>query len=146
MKKYFIVGFLLCPLMAASQIKAVWKPIGPFTIHKTIGSVEAPGLGGYGSYKYGCELLPEKLISRIKYLALFNNLPQNNIHWELAISIPKELFYFNKLTTLTGKKCRVHFYKCNDNLPTPHFVGWSGIYAAEPNFHLPAYFGALDSF
>ena len=41
---------ILCLLFAGitanalSQLKN-WKPLGPFSIHKTVGSVEAPGLG-----------------------------------------------------------------------------------------------------
>jgi len=38
---FFFVGITA---NALSQLKS-WKPLGPFSIHKTVGSVEAPGLG-----------------------------------------------------------------------------------------------------
>jgi hypothetical protein len=99
---------------------------------------------GYGRSKHGRELLPEALIGQIKYQAVIDNRPQDEIHWELALNIPKDLFCFDEIKTLRGKKCSVNFYKCGDNLPTPHFVAWSAIQSREPDFHLPKYFGALD--
>jgi len=100
-------------------------------------------LVGYGTSKHDRELLAGSLISRVKYQAVIDNDLQNDMHWELTLSIPKELFCYNAITTLQGKYCRVNFYKCGDNLPTPHFVTWSGIHSEEPNFHLPEFFGSL---
>lgn len=46
MKKSLILSFILFTAFANAQNKAVaWKSLGPFSIHKTVGSVEAPGLG-----------------------------------------------------------------------------------------------------
>ena len=101
-------------------------------------------LVGYGTSKHDRELLPASLIGQVKYQAMIDNALQNDIHWELALSIPKSLFCHSEITTLQGKNCRVNFYKCGDSLPTPHFVAWSGIQSAEPNFHLPEFFGALS--
>ena len=99
---------------------------------------------GYGRSQHDRELLPATLISQVKYQSTIDNHPEEGIHWELTLSIPKTLFCFNKIATLEGKKCRVNFYKCGDNLPTPHFIAWSGIQSAEPNFHLPEFFGILS--
>jgi len=98
---------------------------------------------GYGKSKQDRELLPVALISQITYQSVITNHEGNDIQWELTLSIPKKLFCFNEVTTLKGKKCRSNFYKCGDNLPTPHFVSWSGIQSVEPDFHLPEFFGAL---
>lgn len=99
---------------------------------------------GYGVAKNDRELLPVQLISQIKYMSVISNpLPSGNIHWELTLSIPNNLFCFNKVEALKGKKCRANFYKCGDNLSTPHFISWSGIKSATPDFHLPQFFGAL---
>jgi hypothetical protein len=100
-------------------------------------------LAGYGTSKYDRELLAHSLINQVKYQAVIDNDLQNGIHWELTLSIPKGLFCYNEITKLAGKNCRANFYKCGDNLPTPHFVAWSGIQSAEPNFHLPEFFGDL---
>lgn len=101
-------------------------------------------LVGYGERKADRELLPDELISRIKYQAVINNdQPGNDLHWELTIAIPFTLFCHNNLDTLKGQKCRANFYKCGDLLPTPHFLAWSNINWPEPNFHLPEFFGSL---
>ncbi len=99
---------------------------------------------GYGPSKDERELLPGALISQIKYQTVIDNHTVNGIHWELALIIPKDLFCFTEITTLEGKKCRVNFYKCGDNLPAPHFIAWAGILSAEPDFHLPEFFGKLN--
>ena len=89
-------------------------------------------------------LLSEQLISQIKYQSVIcNQQSSDDIHWELTLSIPNNLFCFNKVEALKGKKCRANFYKCGDNLSTPHFISWSGIKSATPDFHLPQFFGAL---
>jgi hypothetical protein len=99
---------------------------------------------GYGENKSQRELLPEGLISGIKYQALINNQkPGGDIHWELTVAIPLDVFCHHSLKEIKGKNCRANFYKCGDLLPTPHFICWSAINAAEPNFHLPDFFGTL---
>lgn len=98
---------------------------------------------GYGHSKQGRHLLPETLIRQIKYQVVIDNQPGSEFHWELTVAIPKKVFSFNTITSLEGKQCRVNFYKCGDQLPTPHFITWSGIQSEEPDFHLPEFFGAL---
>jgi hypothetical protein len=102
-------------------------------------------LVGYGESKTDRSLLPDQLISQVKYQAVINNdQPGDNIHWELTVAIPFTVFYNNQPDTLKGKKCRANFYKCGDQLPTPHFVAWSNIEWPGPNFHLPEFFGNLQ--
>jgi len=101
-------------------------------------------LVGYGTGKHDRVLLPATLISQIKYQSIIDNHSGNDIHWELTVSIPKNLFYFNEINTFKGQKCRGNFYKCGDKLPTPHFITWSGIRSAAPNFHLPEFFGKIE--
>ena len=46
MKKYIIAAAVFCTSFVNAQNKVTaWKSLGPFSIHKTVGSVEAPGLG-----------------------------------------------------------------------------------------------------
>lgn len=46
MKKLFALCILyVCIMQQAIAQPGSWKPLGPFSIHKTVGSVEAPGLG-----------------------------------------------------------------------------------------------------
>lgn len=63
--------------------------------------------------------------------------------WEVALVIPFTTFYKHSLSSLDGKTLRGNFYKCGDDLSTPHFVSWNPIGVEKPNFHLPEYFGSL---
>lgn len=99
---------------------------------------------GFGESKADRELLDGQLISQIKYQSVINNdHPDSDQYWELTVAIPFTLFGYTNMFFINGKKCRANFYKCGDNLPTPHFITWSNISSPEPNFHLPEFFGTL---
>lgn len=101
-------------------------------------------LAGYGPSKTQRKLLPEPVVEQITTRTLMKRFPGNKtVQWELTVSIPLTTFMHHQPLTLSGRKCRGNFYKCGDLLPEPHFVTWSGIQAATPNFHMPAYFGQL---
>jgi hypothetical protein len=61
--------------------------------------------------------------------------------WELGIRIPAALF---GVAVLPGLRARGNFYKCGDELPTPHFLSWAPIATPAPSFHQPAFFGAIN--
>lgn len=63
--------------------------------------------------------------------------------WSLVLTIPKETFFRNGIASLCGAEATANFYKCGDNLSTPHFLSWNPIDHPEPNFHLPQYFGKV---
>lgn len=63
--------------------------------------------------------------------------------WEVALVVPFTAFYKHRLSSLSGQDIRANFYKCGDDLTTPHFLSWSPIRVERPNFHLPAFFGVL---
>ena len=63
--------------------------------------------------------------------------------WEISLIIPKEIFY-PEIRTFNQVKARGNFYKCGDNLQTPHFLSWNPIRWNTPNFHLPEFFGELQ--
>ncbi len=63
--------------------------------------------------------------------------------WALMVKIPRSAFFAHSLDSLSGLKASGNFYKCGDNLTMPHFLSWSYIDSAKPNFHLPAYFGKV---
>lgn len=101
-------------------------------------------LAGYGPSKTKRNLLPEPIVRQIVTRAFIARQPDSKgIQWELTICIPLTTFIHHPSLTLPGVQCRGNFYKCGDLLPEPHFVTWSAIEAATPNFHLPAYFGHL---
>lgn len=64
--------------------------------------------------------------------------------WELSLAIPKEVFILSNIKSFSGVKTLANFYKCGDELKTPHFLSWNPIETDSPNFHVPAFFGKLE--
>lgn len=100
-------------------------------------------LTGFGKEKGSRVRLEETLIRKIKYGSYISNMDEQQVHWELTVAVPLELFAHHDFSSLSGKQCRANFYKCGDALPRPHFVAWSNIESPQPNFHLPQFFGTL---
>ena len=98
---------------------------------------------GFGKDKQNRILLPPEIISKIKCYSTIKIETEMSIDWELAISIPLEVFSCQEIETLQNKECRANFYKCGDLLPEPHYLSWNNIIHPEPNFHLPVFFGKL---
>lgn len=65
------------------------------------------------------------------------------VGWEVSLVIPYETFFRHEIASLQGETVRANFYKCGDELATPHFVSWSPILLEKPNFHCPEFFGRL---
>jgi len=61
--------------------------------------------------------------------------------WELSLVIPTEVF--EEKTELSGKTIKGNFYKCGDELQTPHFLSWNPINTDKPDFHRPEFFGQI---
>ncbi|MDO4162912.1 MAG: carbohydrate-binding family 9-like protein [Bacteroides sp.] len=64
--------------------------------------------------------------------------------WEVALLIPYSTFFLHDLHSLDGQIIRANFYKCGDNLQTPHFLSWNPIDLPQPDFHCPQHFGTLQ--
>jgi hypothetical protein len=104
-------------------------------------------LVGYGSNSTDRIFLSGALIKKIRtqtVLSIVNELDEPMVRWDLSLIIPFELFHFHRVTALKGKVCFVNFYKCGDDLPDPHFLTWSDIQSASPDFHLPQFFGKIE--
>ena len=102
-------------------------------------------LVGFGHARTNRRLLSKELISKIKYQSRITN--SNNaglVHWELTLAIPLFLFESKSGYNFRKLQCRGNFYKCGDLLPEPHYLAWSNIQTAEPNFHLPEFFGIIE--
>ena len=56
--------------------------------------------------------------------------------WQLTVDIP-----LNILGLVPGNSFSANFYKCGDLTLKPHFLSWNSIDSAEPDFHLPNFFG-----
>lgn len=97
----------------------------------------------FGKSKFDRQLLAVKIMKDIFTHSSIVCNESSNIQWELAVAIPISSFVHSSVHSLQGTQCRANFYKCGDLLSKPHFVAWSNIESESPNFHLPAYFGAL---
>ena len=101
-------------------------------------------LAGFGKTKLERDLLPEALVASIKTESFISKVKMKEaIYWELSVAIPLNVFVCHNFPALSGRQCSVNFYKCGDKLPEPHFVAWCDIQSAEPNFHLPEFFGEI---
>ncbi len=84
-------------------------------------------------------------IKRIPSLGYENfTLREGENRWSIIEIIPASTLFRSNVESWNGKKMRANFYKCGDNLPTPHFISWNAIEWPEPSFHRPEFFGELD--
>ncbi len=91
-------------------------------------------------------MLHKETIGLISHQALLkpSKSVDANIGWELTLKIPLKFFYYHDIKTLKGKKCRVNFFKCGDELPEPHYLVWNNIKTQYPDFHVLEYFGSME--
>lgn len=116
--------------------------------------------GEYWNFEYNCigilnashrkertsptRLIPAEL-SRVTRMASCGNRPFREVEglftWNLLTSIPLDLIgvaYDGFPLEMRG-----NFYKCASGTSQPHFLSWSPIATAKPDFHRPEYFGKL---
>ena len=83
-------------------------------------------------------------IERIPSLGKENfPLRKGENRWSIIEIIPAAALFRSNIESWSGKTMRANFYKCGDNLPTPHFVSWNPINWPEPSFHRPEFFGEI---
>lgn len=101
---------------------------------------------GFGKDRHKRKPLPDEVLSGIKTMTVIKpaNGTQQNVHWELTLKIPVEVFSNHRLRQLNGLKSKGNFFKCGDDLPVPHYLAWNNIKAETPNFHLSEYFGNME--
>ncbi len=103
---------------------------------------------GAGSGRTNREQAPQEVMNRVQRWSSLGREPFEErigtTEWEVALVIPYTTFYKHQLTSLDGKSIRANFYKCGDELQTPHFLSWSPIRLPKPNFHCPEFFGTLE--
>ncbi|MCD8081470.1 MAG: hypothetical protein LUF04_14050 [Bacteroides sp.] len=103
---------------------------------------------GAGSTRQGRMRAPVEITSRVdRWCSLgrepFQERPDTG-GWEVALLIPVEAFFQHRISSLSGRQIRANFYKCGDELKTPHFVSWNPIHTPKPDFHRPEFFGNLE--
>ena len=96
---------------------------------------------GYGTAKER-DVANAEIVKKIKSSFLLYS-DNGKMKWELSLVIPNDVFYHHNYTSLASKTGRANFFKCGDDLPVPHYLAWNNIESAEPNFHLPEFFGDI---
>jgi hypothetical protein len=96
--------------------------------------------GQYGTSKTDRKFLPESLLKTIGHQTRLKARGNEQIEWELTLSIPIAVFSWHPGLSLAGCKAKGNFYKCGDGLPEPHYLCWSNITAEYPEFHLKNFF------
>lgn len=102
------------------------------------------GIGENGNYREPA--LPE-FLNQIQRWSSLGNQPFEerigDVEWELSLIIPTSSFFKGDIKNLSGQAMKGNFFKCGDDLVSPHFLSWNPINTKSPNFHLPEFFGTL---
>lgn len=105
-------------------------------------------LVGAGPARHGREHAPQSVTALIERWASLGRTPfeerLGDTEWEVALVIPYAVFFKHQLTSLDGCEIKANFYKCGDELQTPHFLSWNPIPIENPDFHRPDLFGSLS--
>jgi len=102
--------------------------------------------GAFGETRQQRQFLPADILALIQEsmeISINNTGKENHIRWTLSVILPMHAFCHHKNQSLSGTTCRANFTKCGDSLPSPHFLSWTDIAAANPDFHQPSSFGKL---
>ena len=100
-----------------------------------------------GPNRHQRERAPLDVISGIRRLSSLGTTPFQerigDVEWDLSVVIPFNCFFKPEFIE-PEKIIKANFYKCGDDLTTPHFLSWQPIKTAKPDFHLPEFFGTLQ--
>ena len=103
---------------------------------------------GAGAQRNNREHAPAEVTARIQRWSSLGRTPfeerMEDTSWEVALVIPYSVFFKHQLDSLDGKTIKANFYKCGDELRTPHFLSWNPINIEKPDFHRPDFFGMLE--
>lgn len=64
--------------------------------------------------------------------------------WTLDIEIPAEAFWHSGIEDFRTVRAKGNIYKCNQGAKRKHFLSWSPIDSAKPDFHRPEFFRELS--
>jgi hypothetical protein len=116
-----------------------FDPTGYYNFEfNTIGTL----LGAFGKSRLERAFLPVEMLNQIRTHTR-SERKARRYFWEMIVVIPIELFICHPIASLSGVSCRGNFYKCGDGLKEPHYLSWSNILSAQPDFHLPGFFGVI---
>lgn len=96
--------------------------------------------------------LPHDVVARVRRVSSLgteafgvrNAGAGEEFEWTLTMAIPAEVYSLEgRAPKLSGLVATGNFYKCGDELATPHFLSWAPIDTPAPSFHQPRFFGTL---
>ncbi len=102
---------------------------------------------GAGRERENRERAPQEILNKVQRWSSLGNKPFDEKigekTWEVVLIIPFEAFFKHQIETLENQIIKANFYKCGDELTTPHFLSWNAIQLPKPDFHCPQFFGSL---
>ena len=105
-------------------------------------------LVGAGPVRNNREHAPKEVTALVQRWSSLGNQPFaeriGETDWEVALIIPYSVYFKHQIDSLDGKEIKANFYKCGDELQTPHFLSWNPIQIEQPDFHRPDFFGTLE--
>ena len=105
-------------------------------------------LVGAGAERNNREHAPREVMEKVSRWSSLGRTPFEErigeCTWEVALVIPYTVFFKHRITSLDGQTIKANFYKCGDELQTPHFLSWNPINIEKPDFHRPDFFGSLE--
>ena len=105
-------------------------------------------LVGVGPQRNNREHAPADVTVQIQRWSSLGRTPfeerVEEVTWEVALVVPYTVFFKHQITSLDGKEIKANFYKCGDELQTPHFLSWNPLEIEQPDFHRPDFFGTLE--
>ena len=103
---------------------------------------------GAGRDRENRERAPKEILDQVLRWSSLGRSPFDErigeCSWEVALVIPFTAFFKHNIESLDGQSIKANFYKCGDELKTPHFISWNPITLDTPNFHAPKFFGTIN--
>ena len=103
---------------------------------------------GAGATRNDRERAPQEVMNQVQRWVSLGRKPfverVEDTNWEVALIIPYTAFFKHRIMSLDGRTVKANFYKCGDELQTPHFLSWNPIEIEKPDFHRPDFFGTLE--
>ena len=114
------------------------------TVIMTLSEFIPPDSAGHDNREHA----PKEVTALVQRWSSLGNQPfaerVEETDWEVALIIPYAVFFKHQIESLDGKEIKANFYKCGDELQTPHFLSWNPIEIDQPDFHRPDFFGTLE--
>lgn len=104
-------------------------------------------LVGFGIDRYRRRRLAPSVLRGISALGTLGSKPfverAADGSWELSVVVPTAVFAYHPRKDLAGVLARANFYKCGDELETPHWESWAPVRTETPDFHRPEFFAPV---